>query len=94
MHNQPQLDITKSLLQHFQDLDHEFEEEEEEEEDPEVVQERSRQFDENWDRQVTENLNGNSDEELENSDSLESHEDEEAPDTSEREENATATGDQ
>ena len=48
MHNQPQLDITKSLLQHFQDLDHEFEEEEEEEEeDPEVVQERSRQFDEN-----------------------------------------------
>ena len=90
MHNQPQLDITKSLFQHFQDLDHEFEEEEEE--DPEVVQERSRQFDENWDRQVAENLNGNSDEELENSDSLESHEDEEAPDTSEREENATARG--
>ena len=42
MHNQPQLDITKSLLQHFQDLDHEFEEEEE---DSEVVQERFRQFD-------------------------------------------------
>ena len=92
MHNQPQLDITKSLSQHFQDLEQEFEEEEEEEEDPEVVQERSRQFDENWDRQVTENRNGNSDEELENSDSLESHEDEEAPDTSEREENATARG--
>ena len=45
MHNQPQLDITKSLLQHFQDLDNEYEEEEEEEEkeeeeDPGVVQER------------------------------------------------------
>ena len=30
MHNQPQLDITKTLSQNFQDLDHEFEEEEEE----------------------------------------------------------------
>ena len=41
---------------------------------------------------MAENLNGSSDEELENSDLLESHEDEEAPDTSEREENSTATG--
>ena len=82
MHNQPQLDITKSLLQHFQDLDNEYEEEEEEkeEEDPGVVQERFREFDENWDRLVAENLNGIS------------HENEEAPDTSEREANATVTG--
>ena len=98
-HTQPQLDITKSIWEHFPDLEQEHEEEEEEA--PEEVQERIRQFNENWDSTVAENQrnrrrDGNHNSESSVSsvevDSSDSDEDEEAPETSEREENATATG--